>query len=121
DLEPVFKAMLERAIRLCEANFGALYRFDGNAFHLAAQVGASRELADFDSRRGPFQPTPGGLLDRVMRTKKVNFVADITTEPSGPATKLGNARSVNAAIGTVSNVASRLCDEAKPGQILISP
>jgi class 3 adenylate cyclase len=25
------------------------------------------------------------------------------------------------AIGTVSNVASRLCDEAKPGQILISP
>jgi class 3 adenylate cyclase len=26
-----------------------------------------------------------------------------------------------AAIGTVSNVASRLCDEAKPDQILISP
>jgi class 3 adenylate cyclase len=26
-----------------------------------------------------------------------------------------------AAIGTVSNIASRLCDEAKPGQILISP
>src|SRR3954463_8626874 len=26
-----------------------------------------------------------------------------------------------AAIGTVSNVASRLCDEAQPGQILISP
>jgi class 3 adenylate cyclase len=26
-----------------------------------------------------------------------------------------------AAIGTVANVASRLCDEAKPGQILISP
>jgi len=26
-----------------------------------------------------------------------------------------------AAIGTVSNVASRLCDEAKTGQILISP
>ena len=27
----------------------------------------------------------------------------------------------SAAIGTVSNVASRLCDEAEPGQILISP
>ena len=27
----------------------------------------------------------------------------------------------HAAIGTVANVASRLCDEAKPGQILISP
>jgi class 3 adenylate cyclase len=31
------------------------------------------------------------------------------------------AMKINAAIGTVSNVASRLCDEAKPGQILISP
>ena len=30
-------------------------------------------------------------------------------------------RSDYAAIGTVANVASRLCDEAKPGQILISP
>jgi hypothetical protein len=32
-----------------------------------------------------------------------------------------NVPPINAAIGTVSNVASRLCDEAKPGQILISP
>jgi class 3 adenylate cyclase/DNA-binding FrmR family transcriptional regulator len=94
ELEPIFRAMLERAIRICEAKFGALNRFDGNTFHLAAQVGASRELAEFRSRRGPFKPTPGGLLDRVMRTKEVNFVADITTEPSGPATKLGKARSV---------------------------
>jgi adenylate cyclase len=34
---------------------------------------------------------------------------------------LGLGRFDYAAIGTVSNVASRLCDEAKPGQILISP
>jgi class 3 adenylate cyclase len=32
-----------------------------------------------------------------------------------------DARLDYAAIGTVSNVASRLCDEAQPGQILISP
>ncbi len=30
-------------------------------------------------------------------------------------------RFVYAAIGTASNIASRLCDEAKAGQILISP
>ena len=39
ELEPIFRAMLERAIRICEAKFGALYHFDGNAFHLAAQLG----------------------------------------------------------------------------------
>jgi hypothetical protein len=93
ELEPVFQAMLLRAIRICEAKLGALYRFDGNALHLAAQVGASRELAEFRSRRGPFQPAPGGLLDRVMRTKRVDYVADQTTEPSGPAARLGGARS----------------------------
>ena len=35
--------------------------------------------------------------------------------------RLDSSRYDCAAIGTVSNVASRLCDEAKPGQILISP
>jgi hypothetical protein len=34
---------------------------------------------------------------------------------------VANVPPINVAIGTVSNVASRLCDEAKPGQILISP
>ena len=85
ELEPVFQTMLERAVRICEAKFGALYRFDGNALHLAAQVGASRELAELRSRLGPFQPTPGGLLDLVLRTKRVNYVADQTAGPSGPA------------------------------------
>jgi GAF domain-containing protein len=94
ELEPVFQMMLERAIRICEAKFVALYRFNGNAFHVAAQVGASKELADFRRLRGPFRPTSGGLLDRVLQTKRVNYIADQADEPSGPAAKLGGARSV---------------------------
>jgi len=39
DLQPVFQAMLENAVRICEAKFGLLFRFDGNAFHAAAGVG----------------------------------------------------------------------------------
>ena len=46
-LEPVFQIMLGRAVRICEAKFGALYRFDGNALHLAVQVGASRSLPSY--------------------------------------------------------------------------
>ena len=87
ELEPVFQIMLERAVRICEAKFGALYRFDGNALHLAAQVGASKELAEFRASRGPFQPTPDGLLDRVLRTKRVNYVADQTNEDPKPGGK----------------------------------
>jgi class 3 adenylate cyclase/putative methionine-R-sulfoxide reductase with GAF domain len=93
ELDPVFQTMLERAIRICEAKFGALYRFDGNALHLAAQLGASREIAEFRASRGPFRPTPDGLLDRVLRTKRVNYVADQIIEASGPVAKLSGARS----------------------------
>src|SRR5207247_7793956 len=36
ELEPVFQAMLANATRLCEANFGILFRYDGNLFHAVA-------------------------------------------------------------------------------------
>ena len=38
ELEPVFQAMLENATRICDAKFGALFRFDGKFFHPAALV-----------------------------------------------------------------------------------
>src|SRR5450756_2234028 len=39
ELEPVFQAMLANATRICEAKFGMLLRFDGEAFHFAAEIG----------------------------------------------------------------------------------
>jgi len=42
----VFDAMLEKAMRLCEANLGALYRFDGEAIHHLAARGTSPETAE---------------------------------------------------------------------------
>ena len=36
ELELVFQAMLERAVRLCEAKFGNIYRWDGEALHILA-------------------------------------------------------------------------------------
>jgi hypothetical protein len=76
-LEPIFQAMLENAVRICEAKFGSLFRFDGEHFHFAAEVGTPPEYADFERRRGPFKPTPGISLDRVKRTKKAFHVADM--------------------------------------------
>jgi GAF domain-containing protein len=96
ELEPVFQAMLENATRICEAKFGTLFRFDGNMFHVAAQVGTPLELAEFQRRRGSFQPGPDTpFLDRVMRTKQVSHTADEAAEAfSGPSAKLGGARSL---------------------------
>jgi two-component system NtrC family sensor kinase len=97
DLEPVFQAMLENAVRICEAKFGTLYRFDDQAFDFAASVGTPPEFREFLRRRGRFQPAPGAepFLERVMRTKQVSHTADEAAEAvSGPSAKLGGARSL---------------------------
>jgi len=94
DLEPVFQAVLENATRICEAKFGTLFRFEGDAFHLAAQFGTPPELAEFQQQRGPFVADPGSLFDNVIRTRQVSRITDyVTAAPSAPPVKLGGARS----------------------------
>jgi GAF domain-containing protein len=93
ELGEVFRAMLENATRLCEAEFGMLYRFDGNAFHFAAEVGAPKEYLEYNRRRGAFQPISGGQLERVMLTKEMSHIADdAATAVPGFAAKLAGAR-----------------------------
>src|SRR5262245_47152574 len=95
ELQPVFQAILENATRICEAKFGTLFRFDGDAFRVAAGVGTPRELAEFERRRGPFRPELGSRLERIVGTKQVVHIADDAAEsvPSPPTT-LAGARSI---------------------------
>src|SRR5262247_1336442 len=94
DLEPVFQAMLENAVRICEAKFGILFRHDGQAFELAAELDTPPEFAEFQRRRGPFQPIPGGHLDRILRTKHVSHTDDNAADAIvGLSASLGGARS----------------------------
>ena len=94
ELEPVFQAMLENAIRVCDAKFGTLFRYDGELLHLAAGAGTPPALAEFQRRRGPFRTEAGTLHDRVLQTRQVAHSADYAAEPNpGMAAKLGGARS----------------------------
>src|SRR5215831_13348826 len=92
DLKPVFDTMLANAIRLCEAKFGLLYRYDGKLFHPEALVGAPQALVEFHQKRGAFQAVPGTPLHQLWQTRNVVHTADDAGGPSSSA-RLGGARS----------------------------
>jgi GAF domain-containing protein len=95
ELEPVFQALLENAVRICEAKFGTLFRFEGDAYRAVATHNAPQELMDEYGRHGLRKPTPGGILDRMLRTKQVCHTADYATESvHGTAARFGGARSI---------------------------
>ena len=55
DLEPVFQAMLANAVRICDASFGVLFRFEDGAWRAAAMVeciGICRVLATRITKTG---------------------------------------------------------------------
>jgi len=83
ELKPVFNAMLENAVRLCEAEFGNLFLYDGEAFHAAAVHSASQAYTVV--RRRPIvlrELHPDVPMVRMTRTKSVLHIADVKTERS---------------------------------------
>src|SRR5215469_1403171 len=70
DLELVFRTILEHATTICNANFGTLFRFDGENFYPVAQFNTPIAYLEAQTRRGPFKPSRGTELDQVMRTKQ---------------------------------------------------
>src|SRR5262249_8070465 len=81
ELEQVFDAMLENATRICEANFGVLFRFEGGAARAAAMLGVPPAFAEF-WQRGPQRPGPRTALGRVVETRQTVHIADVTKEPA---------------------------------------
>jgi PAS domain S-box-containing protein len=78
DLAPVFDAMLEKAMTLCEAAFGFVRSYDGEKFDLAASRNVPVSLNDFlvEAR----VPTDINPLGRVVRGETIIHVADIRDE-----------------------------------------
>jgi two-component system, NtrC family, sensor kinase len=95
ELEPVFKAMLESALRICEAEFGMLmlHHSGDGSFDTRVMVGAPPALVDALLHRS-FTPPPGNPLDRMLRTKKTVHVVDAAAEKAKPlSAQLAGARS----------------------------
>ena len=79
DLKPVFEAMLASAMRLCEAQFGNLWLYDGNFYQVQAMRGAPPLLMEQWSK-GPLRWGPNTGLGRLAATKEIVHIADVTAE-----------------------------------------
>src|SRR6516164_9233426 len=76
ELKPVFNAMLENAVRLCEAEFGHLFLYEGETFQATAVHSASQAFADV--RRRPVvlrELHPDNPLAVITRTKALVHTA----------------------------------------------
>jgi two-component system, NtrC family, sensor kinase len=94
ELEPVFQAMLQNSIKICEAKFGQMFLCEQSTVRIVAHLGIPSALAKFDEGRGAFQPIAGGPLERVLRTNQCVHVIDMSSEcPEHPPVTLGGARS----------------------------
>jgi signal transduction histidine kinase len=83
DLKPVFQTMLQNAIRICHAKFGVLQLYEGRAFRIGAIYNAPPAFAEAMARRELLmRPTPQHPFRRMVTTKEVVQIADLTDSPA---------------------------------------
>ena len=100
DLLPVFDAMLEKALELCDAAFGRLDTYDGELLHTVATRGVPAAYADFLQRA--VRPAPGNTAFRLVQGEEVVRIGDMREDEENkkgdPARlaviELGGARSM---------------------------
>ena len=76
DVEPAFATMQEKAVRICDATFGNIYRWDGEALHLVAIRNTPPAFAEARSRL-TLRPGSTSLIGRMLATKDVVHIADV--------------------------------------------
>ncbi len=79
NLSPVFDALLEKALSLCDAAFGALVLREGEYFRSAATRGLTPRFAE--SLSEPFTLDPSSTVQRLIRGDPVVHIADISELP----------------------------------------
>ena len=76
DLAPIFDAILDKALTLCSAAFGVLWRYDGGLIRAGAIREATPEYADF-LMRDAYQPGAGSANGRLVGGANVVHQVDV--------------------------------------------
>ena len=80
DFRAVFEAVIESSVRLCGADRGHFYRFDGELLRVAAAFNASREHMEFVERT-PIPPGRNSASGRAVLERRTVHIPDCLADP----------------------------------------
>ena len=80
DLQTVFDTMTENAVRLCEAERGYIFRFDGKLLRVVASYNVGPENLEF-VHRNPIAPGRHSISGRAALERRTVHVADVQADP----------------------------------------
>src|SRR5262249_8027889 len=92
DVLPVFATIAESGVRLCDAAFGAVVRFDGEWITIAALSGLRPDEREAVLLYFPTRPSPDGPgLSRVVLKGEAVHIRDVQVDPKWRAGSAGPA------------------------------
>jgi GAF domain-containing protein len=82
ELQPVFDAILKKAVRLCDAKFGNLWLCEGDTYRIAAIHGGPPAYRRFLERNPVVRPEAKSVLARIGRERGAIQIADVSNAPT---------------------------------------
>src|SRR5215510_1535440 len=80
ELDPVFRAMLEKATNLCGATFGNMYLHKGDTIELAATYNSPPALVEERARAPYIRKSGSPHVDKMVRTKSAVHIVDLASD-----------------------------------------
>jgi two-component system, NtrC family, sensor kinase len=80
DLKPVFEALADSAVRLCEAERSLIYRLDGDRLRVAASHNATAEVLAF-LERNPMHLARASAAGRASVERRTIHIEDVLADP----------------------------------------
>jgi two-component system NtrC family sensor kinase len=82
DLQTVLNALVQSAIRLCEADMAAIHKQQGQGYQEIAAQGFPEDYSSFLAKNLPFEAAEGSVLGRTVQQMHPIQVEDVLADPN---------------------------------------